>query len=60
MKYMKGQGNLSFWLIKGPKRLTDAEKYNTANLSLGQDDEEVTKEKNEKYMYLNKLPNISV
>ena len=48
MKYMKGHGNLSFWLIKGPKGLTDAEKYNTANLSLGQDDEEVNKRKKQK------------
>ena len=45
---MKGHENLSFSLIKGPKGLTDAEKYNTANLSLGQDDEEVNKGKKTK------------
>ena len=51
LKYLKGQGNLSFRLVKGPKGLTDAEKYETANLSLGQDDEEVNKRVNKK-MYI--------
>ena len=57
---MKGQGFLSFRLVKGPKGLTDAEKYETANLFLGQDVEEVNKRIKQKYIHLNKLPNISV
>ena len=60
MKYMKGQGNLSLRLVKGPKGLTDVEKYETANLFLGHDDEEVNKRIKQKYIYLNKLPNMSV
>ena len=52
MKYMKGQGNLSLRLVKGPKGLTDVEKYETANLFLGHDDEEVNKRIKQKYIYL--------
>ena len=60
MKYMKDQENLSFRLNKGPKGLTDAEKYERANLFLRQDDEEGNNRIKQKNIYLNKLPNISV
>ena len=38
----------------------DLEKYETAKGSLRQGDEEVNKAIKQKYIYLNKLPNISV
>ena len=47
---------LQTWI--SPIKIVD--KYETANWSLQQGDEEVNKRIKQKYIYLNKLPNISV